>query len=129
MENKLKCLYIEPNKLPKEIEIDNTLEAKQKLVDGNIECVYLENDSDVVLICNEEGKINGMEPNRDIGYDIIFGSFLIVGDDYENGEFKSLTENQITKYKILFDKHSIDRTEKKLMEILFNRNYNKEEER
>ena len=29
MEEKLRCLLVEPNKLPKEIEIDNTLEAKQ----------------------------------------------------------------------------------------------------
>lgn len=75
MEDRLRCLLVEPNKLPKEIEIDNTLEAKQHLVGGYIECVYPLNDNSVVFICNEEGKINGMPLNRNIGHDIIAGLF------------------------------------------------------
>ena len=118
MNDKIKCLLVEPYELPKEIIIDNTLEAKQKIVGGDIECVYLQSNDDVVLICNEEGKINGMKLNREIGYDIIAGPFLIVGDDYENGEFKSLTSNQLLKYKMYFDENSIIRTENKINEIL-----------
>ena len=121
-EEKIKCLLVNPYELPKEIEIENTLEAKQKIVDGFIECIYYK---DVILICNDEGKINGMRPNRDIGEDIIFGPFLIVGDDYENGEFKSLTDKQILENKIRFDKNSIIRTENKILNILLNKN-NKE---
>ena len=125
-EEKIKCLLVEPYKLPKEIEIDNTLEAKQKIVDGLIECVYF---NDVIIICNEEGKINGMIPNRDIGSDIVFGPFLIVGDDYEKGEFKSLTEKQILDNKIRFDENSIVRTENKILNIFLNKNRNKDFER
>ena len=125
-EGKIKCLLVEPYKLPKEIEIDNTLEAKQKIVDGLIECVYF---NDVMIICNEEGKINGMIPNRDIGSDIVFGPFLIVGDDYEKGEFKSLTEKQILDNKIRFDENSIVRTENKILNIFLNKNRNKDFER
>jgi len=44
--------------------------------------------------------------------------FLIVGDDYENGDFKSLTDEQILKYKMRFDKNSIVLTENKINEIL-----------
>ena len=117
---KIKGLLVEPYKLPKEIEIENTLDNLQSLVDGYIECVYLQNDNDVVLICNDEGKINNMTLNRDIGYDIIAGPFLIVGNDYENADFKSLTEEQILKYKIKFDKNSIKQTENKIMSILLN---------
>lgn len=109
---------VEPYKLPVEIEIENTLEAKQHLVGGYIECVYPINDDSVVFICNEEGKINGMPLNRDIGHDIIAGPFLILGDDYENGDFKSLNDNQILKYKIRFDEQSIKRTENKILSIL-----------
>lgn len=58
-EEKIKCLLVEPYELPKEIKIENTLENLQQLVSGFIECTYLPNDSDVLLICNEEGKING----------------------------------------------------------------------
>ncbi len=116
-EEYIKGLLVEPNKLPKVIIFKNDLETKQRLVKGYIECAYLQNDNDVVLICNEEHKILGMEWNRDIGYDIIGGPFLIVGDDYKNGEFKSLTESQILKYKIKFGKESIERTNRKLTSI------------
>ena len=129
IEDKLRCLLVKPNELPEVIEIDNTLEAKQELVGGYIECVYLPNDDNVVLICNEEGKINGMKLNRDIGHDIIAGPFLIVGDDYENGDFKSLTEDQILKYKMRFDKHSIIETENRINAILLHKNYIEREER
>jgi hypothetical protein len=120
LEEKIKCLLVKPYELPEEIEIDNTLEAKQKLVGGYIEQAFLPKDDSVVLICNEEGKINGMKPNRDIGHDIIFGPFLIVGNDFENGGYKSLTEDQILNYKIRFDKHSIVQTENRVLGILLN---------
>lgn len=120
---KIKGLLVRPYELPEEIEIDNTLEAKQEIVGGYIECVYLPNDNSVVLICNEEGKINGMKLNRDIGYDIIAGPFLILGEDYENSDFKSLDENQILKYKMRFDKNSIIETENRINSILFNKHY------
>ena len=116
----IKGLLVEPYKLPKEVEIENTLEKLQALVDGYIECVYLPKDSDVILICNDEGKINNMPLNRDIGFDIIAGPFLIVGNDYENVDFKSLTDEQILKYKIRFDRNSIKETENKIMSILLN---------
>lgn len=130
LEEKIKCLLVKPYELPEEIEIDNTLEAKQKLVGGWIEQAFLPKDDSVVLICNEEGKINGMKPNRDIGHDIIFGPFLIVGNDFENGGYKSLTSEQILNYKIRFDKHSIVQTENKVLGILLNgrpHNFDREE--
>ncbi len=130
LEEKIKCLLVKPYELPKEIEIDNTLEAKQKLVGGWIEQAFIPKDESIVLICNEEGKINGMKPNRDIGHDIIFGPFLIVGNDYENGGYKSLTSEQILNYKIRFDKHSIVQTENRVLGILLNgrpHNFDREE--
>lgn len=126
---KIKCLLVKPYELPEEIEIENTLEAKQHLVGGYIECVYPTDDDSVVFICNEEGKMNGMKLNRDIGYDIIAGPFIILGDDYENGDFKSLTGDQIMKYKMRFDKNSIKETENKILSILLNKNKNKDYER
>lgn len=125
LDKRIRCLLVEPHDLPKEIEIDNTLEAKQKIVGGYIECAYLPNDEEVVIICNEEGKINGLKLNRDIGHDIIAGPFLIVGDDYENGDFKSLTDEQIMKYKIKFGKNSILQTENKINSIIVNKALNK----
>ena len=126
---KIRGLLVEPYELPKEIEIENILEAKQEIVGGYIECVYLPNDESVVLICNEEGKINGMKLNRDIGHDIIAGPFLILGDDYENGDFKSLTDDQILRYKMRFDENSITQTENKILAIQLSIHRSKEYER
>lgn len=114
MVEKIEVLYIRPNQIPKEITIFNTLGNKQKLVKGKIEVSYLANDEEVCLICNEEGKINGSLPNRDIGHDIIYGDFLIVGDDYINGDFISLTKEQLKKYKTMFDEKSIIKTQSKV---------------
>ena len=38
-EEKIKVLALLPIELPKEIELDNTLEAMQKFVGGLIECI------------------------------------------------------------------------------------------
>lgn len=121
MQRDLNLLLVKPNELPKKITIKNTLKEKQKLVDGLIEYVYLPNCNDVVLICNEEGKLLGLPPNRDIGYDIVCGDFLIVGDDPELGEDRSLTEEQITKYSKMFDELSIEKTNQRINEILLSK--------
>ena len=121
MQRDLNLLLVKPNELPKKIIIKNNLKEKQKLVDGLIEYVYLPNCNDVVLICNEEGKLLGLPPNRDIGYDIVCGDFLIVGDDPELGEDRSLTEEQITKYSKMFDELSIEKTNQRINEILLSK--------
>ena len=64
-ENKLSVLLIEPGKTPKMIKIDDSLEAMQALVRGPIE-VFSPFDNDVVIICNEEGKMSGLPLNRAI---------------------------------------------------------------
>ena len=124
---KIKGLLVEPYKLPREVNIENTLEEKQRLVGGNIECTYLLNDDEIVLICNEEGKMLGMDLNRDIGHDIIAGPFLILGDNPVSGDFESLTEKQINKYKKVFDEQSIENTKKRVLNILKNRNRERDE--
>lgn len=114
----LDVLVVEPNKLPQKKRIKNTLQEKQKIVGGLIEYTYIQGCDDVAIICNEEGKINNLPFNRDIGYDIVFGNFIIVGDDPELGEDRSLTELQIEKYSQLFDKKSIEQTNQKVNKIL-----------
>ena len=54
---------MEPNKYPKMIEIDDTLESMQEVVGGDIE-EYMPFEDEVAIICNEEGKVNGLTPNR-----------------------------------------------------------------
>lgn len=120
VQRKLDVLYIEPNKLPVKKTINNTLEDKQKLVNGRIEYTYLSDCDDVAIVCNEESKILGLPINRDIGHDIITGNFFIVGDDPELGEDRSLTQEQIDKYTKYFGKESIEKTNKRVNEIMIN---------
>lgn len=117
MQRKLRALLVKENSLPEEIELSNNLSSLQEAVDGLIEYYYIPDVDDAVIICNEEGKINGMGPNREVGRDIIFGPFLIVGDDPEIGENRSLTDEQISKYKEMFNEKSIEKTCEKIAKI------------
>ncbi len=118
----LKGLLVKPNKLPEEITFDNSLEKKQELVEGYIEYAYSDEFPDVAFICNEEGKINGLPYNRDIGHDIIAGNFIIISSDVENGEDKSLSDKQIEKYKKIFNDKSIEDTNIKITNIILGNN-------
>ena len=94
---KLKVIFKEVGKDPVVMEIDDTLEAKQKLVGGLIEIVPYKDD--LLLVCNEEGKITNLKPNLQFDYDYISGNCFIVGDDYENSGFKSIEESQVEDIK------------------------------
>lgn len=100
---KLRILMKRVNQEPEEMEIEDTLEAKQALVDGLIEVVYV--SEGLLLICNEEGKLDGLLPNLVFEFDYIAGDCFFIGDDYENGDFKSLTDEQIEEVKELCEKH------------------------
>ena len=78
--------YVKLNAFQKLIKRLKTMSFEsQEKVGGYIEYVRLNEDDDVILICNDEGKINGMGPNRDIDYDIIFGPFFVIGDNPDIG--------------------------------------------
>ena len=73
------------------------------MVGGLIEVVPYE---DVLIICNEEGKLLNMLPNLVFDYDYIAGNCFVIGDDYEHGDFKSLTDEEIFKYREELKRHS-----------------------
>lgn len=114
--DEIKVLIVKPYEEPEITIIKNDLKTKQKIVDGCIEYTDRDYYPNVAFICNEEGKIFGLTPNRYIGGDIIAGNFIIVGDD-GSGEDSSLTDEQIIKYKNVFDKSSITEMEKELDRI------------
>lgn len=99
--NLMSVVYVEPNRKPFVSEIEHTLESEQKAVGGLIELVY--NDDETAIVCNEEGKLKGMEGNRRIGNgsSIIAGPFFIVG--LTEGDFRSLTESEVMKYMDKFE--------------------------
>ncbi len=92
----MQIVYVEPGRPAYEAEIPHTLEAEQKAVDGLIECIY--NDDNTVIICNDEGKLRGMEGNRRLnnGQTIIAGPFFVCGLTVDN--FRGLTEAETKTY-------------------------------
>ena len=61
----ISVLLVEPGKYPRMIEIEDSLEAMKRVVGGDIE-EFMPYEDDIAIICNEEGKMNGMSPNRAI---------------------------------------------------------------
>lgn len=102
----INILVVEPGKKPYPKEIHSDLEFLQKEVGGYIEIVY-PFDEPVGVVCNEEGKLNGLPLNRalrdedGVVYDILSGTFLVVGLDEE--DFCSLTPEYMEQFKRKFD--------------------------
>ena len=107
MNEKITVLLVEPGKYPKPIEIEDTLEAMQEVVGGDIE-EYMPFDDDVAIVCNEEGKILGEDLNRAIYdndgriLDIIAGKFFICYAPLESEKFLSLPDDMLKKYQEKF---------------------------
>lgn len=103
----MKVVYVNPNEKPYALEIRKALDTYQQLVGGFIECVYPYDDN-AIMVCNDEGKLNGLPLNRGLYdssgrlLDVIAGPFFIVGDD-GYGDFCSLTDEQIKKYLAMYD--------------------------
>ena len=101
MSDKIRVLLVKPMKEPEIVEIPHTLAAMQKTVGGDIEAVY-PFDAPVALVCNDEGKINGLPLNRSLRYDdgeiydVIAGDFFIC--DVSGEDFQSLSDAQIKEY-------------------------------
>ena len=88
-ENMIRVLKIEPGQAPSVKEIQNDLTNLQAEVGGLIECISFPNGC--VVVCNEEGKLRGMQPNRRLGADIIC-------DTTYDGDFTSLSKSKIAEY-------------------------------
>lgn len=95
MQNEIKVLMVEPHKNPTVTTIKNKLENLQEAVGGLIEIIDIEDN--VCILCNEEGKLIGLEGNRKLGDDILVGTFFVCGSNDE-GELTSLTDSQLEKY-------------------------------
>ena len=105
----MKVLVVEPQKPCRVQEIEN-LTDMQQLVGGDIEAVYPFQEP-VAVVCNADGKALGLPMNRPLldkdylPYDIIRGTFFIAGLGQE--DFISLTDEQIQRYKSLYDNMQI----------------------
>ena len=105
-EEKIKVILLEPGKLARVAEVEHTLDNLQRMVGGGLiePCYYFAEQ--VCVVCNDEGKINGMPLNRAVYsddkqiIDIIAGPAFICACKGE--DFVSLSDEQIRRYKKRF---------------------------
>ena len=97
----MKVIMVKPGEEAVVTEIGNELKDMQAAVGGYIEAIYPYEDP-VALVCNEEGKLNGMEFNRVLiddnlrPYDVICGPFFICG--LTEDSFGDIPEELTEKY-------------------------------
>ena len=98
----MKIIYKAPG-LPAEIcDVPNTLEALQELVGGYIETVTVA--ADAAIICNEEGRLIGLEPNCTLLGVHFVGPIVVAGVAGE--EFTDLPEVGV---KVFLDMFGVSR--------------------
>ena len=95
-EDKIKVVVKKPGDTHGQIvEIENRLEKLQSIVEGYIEVFPL--TEDILIILNEEGKLQDLEPNILVSnggrFELIVGNVVIVADNGE--DFGSLNDEQI----------------------------------
>ena len=98
----IQVVLVEPGKLARIAEVGTSLDAMQQTVGGDIEACY-PFEEQVCIVCNSEGKINGLPLNRAIRdedtneiVDIIAGTFFIC--DCRKESFGSLSKEQQKRY-------------------------------
>lgn len=102
----MNVLVVEPMKKPYLKDINSGLHSLQREVGGYIEAIY-PYEEQVGLVCNEEGKLEGLPLNRAIHgkngemVDIIAGTFLIVG--LSKDDFGELPNELAEKFTKLFE--------------------------
>lgn len=107
----MKALLIPVGEEPREVEVEGLADL-QELVGGTIDAVGWVFDDSPTLYVNDEGKVNGMLPNRAVYVtekedgcqkwdggtwaegeviDILFGPIVAIGFDQRTGEDRGIT--------------------------------------
>ena len=128
----LRVIVCRPGEVAEIVEIEDDLESMQELVGGLIEPYdpfYSETDpryENVILVCNEEGKIRQMPPSRVIvdedGHvmDIIAGPFFLCYAPVESEKFLSMPPDLEEEFRKKYElPEKIYRTEKGIEVIRF----------
>ena len=78
----------------------------QSIVGGHIQAIYP--FPGIALVCNEEGLLLGLPPNRGLRdengdlYDIVCGTFFLCGAPSDGESFTSLTPAQVAQMERRF---------------------------
>ena len=100
----MKVIIVKPFTQPYIKEIKNNLRSMQEVVGGYIEVIYPFDDRNIALVCNEEGKLEGLTPNRFLldrnsGIcDFICGDFFLCYAPENSENFESIPDNLIQYY-------------------------------
>ena len=106
----MRVMIVETMNAPYECEIGSDLKSMQMVVGGYIQAIYPFNDEEIVLICNEEGKLIGLPFNRTLKdeegtiYDVVAGTFFLCRAPADSENFESLTDEQMEFGKRQFGK-------------------------
>lgn len=99
----MQVVIVESKKKPVVQNIDGSLASMQQIVGGTIQAVY-PFEKPVALICNDEGKLLNLPPNRALRdsngaiYDIVAGTFFLCAAPADIDHFESLTDEQVQIY-------------------------------
>lgn len=103
-EPKIKIIIVKPKCQPEVVEVDNELYVFQKIIGGYLETLSLAPNN--IIVCNEEGKLKHLPPNRFVGKynDVICGTFFVT--KAKDSEFASFTQEEIDELLALYDLNS-----------------------
>lgn len=94
----MKVVVKKAGKDPEVIEIEDKLEVYQNIVGGYIEVFPFHGS--ILCVCNEEGKLKGLQPNFLFRNDVICGDVIFISASGE--DFVGLNDLQISILNILF---------------------------
>lgn len=127
--NMMRVIVCKPDEYAEVVEIEDSLESMQNMVGGLIE-EYMPWDDEVAIICNEEGKMNGLPFNHAIRdenggiQDVIAGDFFICYAPIESERFLSMPPELEEKYLKKFEMperfyKDKDKLKRQLREVCF----------
>lgn len=106
----LRIIVVQPFKKPYLSRIGKSLESMQSVVRGYIQAIYPFDDEEIALVCNEEGKIDHLTPNRFLfdeygePYELICGTFFLCSAPIDSEEFEDIPDHLIKKYIDMFSR-------------------------
>ena len=72
----MKILAVRTGELPEVIDIEHSLDAESEFVGGYIQTISL--SSTAILVCNDDGKVIGLKPNRVIPGDLMVEMIFVI---------------------------------------------------
>ena len=103
----MQVVIVEPEKKPVVQNIGSGLASMRQIIGGSIQAIY-PFEEPVALICNDEGKLLNLPPNRALRdstgaiYDIVAGTFFLCAAPADSDRFEGLTDEQAQAYSERF---------------------------